>query len=96
MVTGSPGFLVALESVFQLRPDCVFVISDGSMQRGSRGNDTIPLAELESRLTQLQTTLTKPADVFFIGVGVTQENERGLRKALLKAGGRGCYTQLRR
>ncbi len=96
IVTGSPGFLVALESVFQLRPDCVFVISDGSMQRGSRGNDTIPIGEVESRLTQLQATLTKPADVFFIGVGVTQENERSLRKALLQAGGRGGYTQLRR
>ena len=96
IVTGSPGFLVALESVFQLRPDCVFIISDGSMQRGSRGNDTISTGEIESRLTQLQATLTKPADVFFVGVGVTQETERSLRKTLQLSGGRGGYTPLRR
>lgn len=95
-VTGSPGFLVALEAVFQLRPDCVFILSDGSLQRGSRGNDTISIREIESRLGQLQTTLTKPAEVFFIGVGVSTENEKALRKALLQVGGRGGYSQLGR
>jgi hypothetical protein len=94
-VTGSPGFLVALEAVFKLCPDCVFVISDGNMQRGSRGNDTIPIKELEGRLGQLQATLPKPAEIFFLGVGVTPENEKALRKTLLQAGGRGAYSQLR-
>jgi hypothetical protein len=95
-VGGSPGFLVALEAVFALQPDCVFVISDGSMQRGSRGNDTIAISEIETRLGQWQAALPKAAEVFFIGVGVTEENEKALRKALLHTGGKGGYSQLRR
>jgi hypothetical protein len=95
-VGGSPGFLVALEAVFALQPDCVFIISDGSMQRGSRGNDTIPISEIETRLGQWQAALPKAAEVFFIGLGVTPENEKALRKALLHAGGRGGYSKLQR
>ena len=95
-VTGSPGFLVALEAVFRLQPDSVFIISDGSMQRGQRGNDTIPVAEIEASLTQFQQALPQPSGIFFIGVGVTPENEKALRKALLHAGGRGSYTPLQR
>ena len=95
-VTGSPGFLVALEAVFRLQPDSVFIISDGSMQRGQRGNDTIPVVEIEARLTQFQQALPQPSGIFFIGVGVTPENEKALRKALLHAGGRGTYTPLQR
>lgn len=95
-VGGSPGFLVALEAVFALQPDCVFVISDGSMQRGSRGNDTIPISEIETRLIQWQSALPKAAEIFFIGVGVTPENEKALRKALLHAGGKGGYSILQK
>lgn len=95
-VNGSPGFLVALEAVFRLRPDSIFIISDGSMQRGQRGNDTIPIHEIESRLTQFQQAQPQPAGIFFIGVGVTPENEKALRRALLRAGGRGGYSLLQR
>lgn len=95
-VTGSPGFLVALEAVFRLQPDSIFIISDGSMQRGQRGNDTIPVAEIEARLVQFQQALPQPAGIFFLGVGVTPENEKALRKTLLHAGGRGTYSPLQR
>jgi len=95
-VTGSPGFLVALEAVFRLRPDAIFIISDGSMQRGQRGNDTIPLSEIEARLTQLQEALPHPAGIFFVGVGVPAEREKALRKALQHSGGRGGFTHLQR
>jgi hypothetical protein len=95
-VTGSPGFLVLLEAVFRLQPDTIFIVSDGSMQRGQRGNNTISVAEIEARLVQLQQALPQPAGIFFIGVGVTPENEKALREALLHAGGRGSYTALQR
>ncbi len=95
-VTGSPGFLVALEAVFRLRPDAIFIISDGSMQRGQRGNDTIPISEFEARLTQLQAPLPQPAGVFFVGVGVPPDREKDLRKALQHSGGRGSFSHLQR
>ena len=95
-VTGSPGFLVALEAVFRLQPDSIFIISDGSMQRGQRGYDTIPIGDFESRLTQFQQARPQPAGIFFIGVGVSPENEKALRRALLHAGGRGGYSPLQR
>jgi hypothetical protein len=93
-VTGSPGFLVALESVFRLQPDTVFILSDGSLQRGQGRNATIPLAEIESRLAQLQQSLPQPASIFFIGIGVSSEIEKSLRKTLLRTGGRGGYSSL--
>lgn len=95
-VTGGPGFLVALEAAFRLRPDAIFIISDGSMQRGQRGNDTIPIAEIDARMTQLQEPLPQPAGVFFIGVGVPPDREKALRNALQHSGGRGGFTHLHR
>ncbi len=94
MVGGSPGFLVVLEEVFCLRPDAVFIISDGSFQRGASGDITISLSEIQSRLSVLQAELPQPANIFFLGVGVSPAHEQGLRKMLAAAGGRGGYSQL--
>ena len=94
MVRGSPGFLVVLEEVFRLRPETVFIISDGSFQRGMSGNATIPMGEIQSRLGTLQASLPQPANIFFIGVGVSMETENALRRLLANHGGRGGYSRL--
>lgn len=94
LVSGSPGFLVALEAVFKLQPDSIFIISDGSMQRGTSANDTIPLTEIEQALGRLQGAQATRAKVFFIGVGVQAANEKALRKIFTTTGS-GSYTELR-
>lgn len=94
IVNGSPGFLVALEAVFKLQPDSVFIISDGSMQRGTGVSSTIPMQEIEQTLSRLQTAQPFRAKVFFVGVGVQPETEKGLKRLLASAGGGGSYTEL--
>jgi hypothetical protein len=94
LVSGSPGFLVALEAVFKLQPDSIFIISDGSMQRGTSANDTIPLTEIEQTLGRLQGAQAIRAKVFFIGVGVQPGNDKAVR-TIFTTTGSGSYTELR-
>ncbi len=93
LVSGSPGFLVALEAVFKLLPDAVFILSDGSMQRGTGTASTIPLPEIEKTLSDLQSTLPQRAKIYFIGVGASPETEHGLRRILANTGG--AYSVLK-
>lgn len=96
VVGGSPGFLVALEAVFRLQPDSVFIISDGSLQRGTGMTSTIPLLEIEQTLIRLQASQPTRAKVFFIGVGVQTEAEKSIKHLLANAGGGGTYSELKR
>lgn len=96
-VTGSPGFLVALESAFKLQPDVIFIISDGDCQRGTGfGPETqITPEEIEQTLDRLQKTLPQPAKIQFIGVGMKPEIEKGIKRAILRAGGGGRVSNLK-
>ncbi len=94
IVTGSPGFLVALEAVFKLQPDSVFIISDGCMQRGAGVSSTIPIPEIEQTLARLQASQPIRAKVFFVGVGVHPETEKALKQLLASTGGGGSYSAL--
>lgn len=96
IVGGSPGFLVALEAVFKLQPDSVFILSDGSMQRGTGTASTIPISEIEQTLIRLQSSQPTRAKIFFVGVGVQPETEKSLKRLIATAGGGGGYTELKR
>jgi hypothetical protein len=96
IVGGSPGFLVALEAVFKLQPDSVFILSDGSMQRGTGTASTIPISEFEQTLIQLQSSQPTRAKIFFVGVGVQPDTEKSLKRLIANAGGGGSYSELKR
>jgi len=91
-VTGSPGFLVALSEVFNLEPDCVIVITDCDMQRGTSVNSTIPLDELEKAIADLQSKRATTARLEFIGVGAKESTATRLKQILARHGGGGSYT----
>ncbi len=95
-VTGSLGFLVALEQVFKQQPDVVFVISDANMQRGSGFGQTITPAEIGDTLQRLQATLPVPAKIYFIGVGVEPETEKEMKRVITRHGGGGLYSRLKK
>lgn len=95
-VTGSPGFLIALEAAFKLQPDVIFIISDGDLQRGSGTTTQITPEEIERELARLQKTLPQQAKVHFIGVGMKPDIERGIRRAITRQGGGGKLTELKR
>jgi hypothetical protein len=94
-VTGSPGFLVALETVFKQQPEQIFIISDGSMQVGQDRGTTITADEIAAALERLQATLPQPARINFIGVGVRPETEKELRRVIQRHGGGGRYSELK-
>jgi hypothetical protein len=96
VVSGSPGFLVALEAAFKLQPDTLFILSDGSLQRGTGASSTIPIPEIEQTLLRLQTSQPYRAKVFFVGVGVAPETEKALRRVLASAGSGGTFSEIKR
>lgn len=94
-VSGSPGFLAALSEVFKLEPDCVIIISDGDMQRGTAANATIPMKEIENAIAQLQASRATAAKIQFIGVGAKKTAADALKQILARHGSGGTYTELK-
>lgn len=91
-VSGSPGFLVALEHAFQLDPDSLFILSDGNFQRGNGLHGNIPWSELEACLNRLQRQRETPAKLHFIGVATKTDAAQNLRRILPKYGG--VYSEM--
>lgn len=92
-VAGGAGFLVVLEEAFKLKPDLVYIVSDGGFYRGS-GYNKIPYEEINRKLRELQETLAQPAKVNFIGVGMKPENRREMRSIIRTRGGNGQFREL--
>jgi hypothetical protein len=91
-VTGSPGFLAALEHAFSLEPDTLFILSDGSFQRGSGIHASIPWDEVEACFERLQRERPMPAKVHFIGIATNPAAADNLRRILSRRGG--TYSDL--
>lgn len=92
-VPGSAGFLVVLEEAFKLKPDLVYIVSDGGFYRGA-GSDKIPYDEINRRLRELQETLPEPATVNFIGVGMKPDDRKEMRSIIRSRGGEGKFREL--
>jgi hypothetical protein len=93
-VTGSPGFLAALNAAFQLKPDALFVLSDFDLQQGPNRGTQITTDQIAHDLRTLQSALPHPAKIHFLGIGVRPETERQLRKVLSSHGGGGQLSTL--
>ncbi len=94
MVTGGPGFIKILERAFQMQPDVIFFISDGSYQRSFGGSENIPWDEIVKRAEELQATLVKPATVHFIGFAMRNEARDGARRLTRTGETRGKVREL--
>lgn len=92
-VPGSAGFLVVLEEAFKLKPDLVYIVSDGGFYRGS-GSDKIPYDEINRRLRDLQETLPEPATINFIGVGMKDDDRKEMRSIIRSRGSQGEFREL--
>jgi hypothetical protein len=97
MVRGSPGFIELMEATFKLKPDLIFIISDGGFYRGSGPNSKggrIPYDEINRKLRELQETLPQPANINFIGVGMRKDNEKEIKSIIRSRGGQGKFREL--
>ncbi len=88
--SGEPnGIQAVLRAAFAMNPDVIFLISDGSYQRGKgSAGENVPWPELVAEISQLQEDLPRPARVHFIGFGVNAANEKEARKLVSRFGGK--------
>lgn len=94
IVRGSPGFIEVLKAAFKLKPDLIFIISDGGFYRGSTSGEKIPYDEINRALKELQEGLAEPATINFIGVGMRKENRSEMRSIIRSRGGSGKFREL--
>jgi hypothetical protein len=94
MVTGGPGFIKILERAFQMQPDVMFIISDGSYQRSFGGSENIPWDEIIDRAKELQATLVKPATIHYIGFSMKNDAKDGARRLTRVGESRGRLREL--
>jgi hypothetical protein len=92
-VPGSAGFLVVLEEAFKLKPDLIYVLSDGGFYRGS-GYDKIPYDEIGRKMRELQEAAEQPATINFIGVGMKKEDRNNMRRIISQRGNGGRFREL--
>jgi hypothetical protein len=96
IVKGSPGFIEVMRAAFKLQPDVIFVISDGSFERGSGSSGgQIPFPELDDALRGLQKGMPEPVKINFIGVGMKPKNEGEMRHVMGHNSGGGKFRELR-
>lgn len=94
MVSGGPGIIKILERAFQMQPDVIFMISDGSYQRSFGGSENIPWDEIVKRVQELQATLVKPATIHFIGFAMRNDAKDGARRLTRTGETRGKVREL--
>lgn len=84
------GLPLVLDFAFQLRPDTLFIISDGSFEQTTptSRNRSIPADEFDTQLKQLQSSLDKPAKIHFIGFEMKPELLSSWRKIAQRSGGK--------
>ena len=94
LVREKVGFTGVLKEAFKLKPDLVYIVGDGSFQRGEQRGEFISFEEIKSTLRDLQKTLPQPATVNFIGVGMRDDNKQEIRRIISSQGGAGRFKEL--
>lgn len=94
LVSDRVGFTGVLKEAFRLKPDLVYIVADGSFQRGGGRGEQIPFDEINSTLKELQKSLPEPATINFIGVGMHDNNRKEMRRIISAQGGIGRFKEL--
>lgn len=84
------GLPIVLDFAFKLRPDTIFLISDGSFEQTtptSRSRN-IPSDEFEDQLKLLQQNMEKPVAIHFIGFEMKPDHLSAWRKISQRSGGK--------
>jgi len=89
--TASPnGLPLVLDFAFSLKPDTLFLISDGSFEQTAPGdpNRSIPEAEIQAQLKRLQQAAGKEVPLHFIGFQMKESHRDFWRRAAQRSGGK--------
>lgn len=84
------GMPAVLDFAYKLRPDTIFVISDGSFQQttDTQRNRTVPADEFSNQLKRHQATGSSATRLFFIGFEMKPEDLNTWRRLSQRTGGR--------
>lgn len=80
------GLTSVLEFVFEKKPDTIFLISDGSFQRGT--NETILNSEIDAFLKEYQPKAGPKSRLHFIGFGMKEEDKKDWSRFTKASGGK--------
>ena len=88
---GEDGVAAVMEAAFDMQPEVIFLLSDGSYQRtpGGRGShENVPWSELEDRIEDRQDQLAEEARIHTIGFAVDEEDRKGFSRIATKNNGK--------
>lgn len=89
--TASPnGLPIVLDFAFALKPDTIFLISDGSFEQTAPGdaNRSIPVDEIQEQLKRLQQAVGKEIPIHFIGFQMKEGHRDFWRRTAQRSGGK--------
>lgn len=89
--TATPnGLPIVLEFAFSLKPDTLFLISDGSFEQTAPGdpNRSIPTEEIQEQLKRLQQAAGTEVPIHFIGFQMKEESRDFWRRTAQRSGGK--------
>lgn len=84
------GLPFVLDYAFSLKPDTIFLISDGSFEQttATDGNRKVPPDEFEDQLKRLQAAAGKEIPIHFIGFQMRPEDHAAWRRFSQRSGGK--------
>lgn len=82
------GVVCVLDAAFAMKPDVVFVISDGQFEQTYPRNRRIPKAELEAKVTALEKGRSQKVPIHFIGFQMRPEDRLTWERIVRRTGGK--------
>lgn len=83
------GLPPILRAAFAMKPDVLFIMSDGSFERGRDGqNEKVPYEELEALLAELEKGLPAKIPLNFVGFQMRADDKDFWQKMTRRTGGR--------
>jgi hypothetical protein len=89
--TATPnGLPIVLDFAFSLKPDTIFLISDGSFEQTAPGdaNRSIPETEIQAHLKRLQQAAGKEVPIHFLGFQMKEAPREFWRRTAQRSGGK--------
>lgn len=82
------GVVCVLDAAFAMKPDVIFIISDGQFEQSYPEDRRIPDEELEIKMEELQAGQAEKVPVHFIGFQMRPENKVAWGRIVRKTSGR--------
>lgn len=82
------GVVAVLDAAFRMRPDVIFIISDGGFWQSYPSNRRIPNNEIEAKIRELQAQAAGQVPIHFIGFEMSRDDVRDWRRITSRSGGK--------